>query len=280
MDYIRITNLKVFAHHGVFPEETAEGQDFYVNATLGLDCRRAGMRDQLEDSINYGDVCQFITAFLTEHTYKLIEAAAEQLAREMLLTMEGLQTVKIELCKPNAPIGLPFENVSVEIERGWHKVYIAVGSNMGEKKTCMENGIRRLAAHPDIRLIQVSDFITTVPYGSVKQDVFLNGAFAVETLLSPRELLDVIHDAEREEGRTREIHWGPRTLDLDIIFYDRLVYEDEELVIPHVDMANRVFVLKPLAQLCPNYRHPILQKTVQQLYLAAEMRESTEGKEI
>lgn len=84
-DYIKITNLKIFAHHGVFPEETRDGQDFYVNAKLYLDCRKAGLTDLLEDSMNYGEACQFMTAFLQEHTYKLIESAAEKLAEAMLL---------------------------------------------------------------------------------------------------------------------------------------------------------------------------------------------------
>lgn len=280
MDTIKITNLKVFAHHGVFPEETRDGQDFFVNAWLSLDCRRAGMSDCLEDSINYGEVCAFITEFLTEHTYQLIEAAAEQLAQAMLLSMKGLLGVKIELCKPHAPIGLPFENVSVTIERSWHTAYLAVGSNLGDKRKTIENGISYLADQPTIRITKVSDMIETLPYGGVEQDSFLNGAIRVETLLSPGELLDVMHEAEQREGRTREIHWGPRTLDLDLIFYDREIYEDEALIIPHVDMANRVFVLKPLMQLCPNYRHPILLKTVEELYRAALLRESAEGKEI
>lgn len=280
MDTIKITNLKVFAHHGVFPEETRDGQDFFVNAWLSLDCRRAGMSDCLEDSINYGEVCAFITRFLTEHTYKLIEAAAEHLAEAMLLSMKGLFEVKIELCKPHAPIGLPFENVSVTIERSWHTAYLAVGSNLGDKRKTIENGIAYLKKHPAIRNIKVSDMIETIPYGGVEQDSFLNGAVRVETLLSPGELLDVMHEAEQQEGRTREIHWGPRTLDLDLIFYDKEIYEDDTLIIPHVDMANRVFVLKPLMQLCPNYRHPVLLKTVEELYQAALLRESAEGKEI
>ncbi len=280
MDTIKITNLKVFAHHGVFPEETRDGQDFFVNAWLSLNCRKAGMSDCLEDSINYGEVCAFITRFLTEHTYKLIEAAAEQLAEAMLLSMKGLLGVKIELCKPHAPIGLPFENVSVTIERSWHTAYLAVGSNLGDKRKTIENGIDYLKKHPAIRIIKVSDMIETIPYGGVEQDSFLNGAVRVETLLSPGELLDVMHEAEQQEGRTREIHWGPRTLDLDLIFYDKEIYEDDALIIPHVDMANRVFVLKPLMQLCPNYRHPILLKTVEELYQAALLRESAEGKEI
>ena len=93
----------------------------------------------------------------------------------------------------------------------------------------------------------------------------MNGCAGIETLLSPEELLALLHEIEARAGRTREVHWGPRTLDLDIIFYDKLVYESEDLILPHVDMANRRFVLQPLSELCPNYRHPILQKTVTQM---------------
>lgn len=265
MDKIKITNLKVFAHHGVFPEETRDGQDFYVNAELFLDCRKAGKSDDLTKSINYGDVCHFITKHMQEHTCLLIEAAAEYVTEQMLLSMPGLESVRFELCKPHAPIGLPFENVSVTIERGWHTAYIAVGSNMGDKEKYIRDGIAGLEQHPSIRVEKVSDFLQTEPYGGVEQDDFLNGMIQIRTLLTPEELLEELHQIEQMANRTREIHWGPRTLDLDIIFYDKLVYESDSLIIPHVDMANRTFVLEPLAQLCPNYRHPILGKTVQEL---------------
>lgn len=265
MDKIKITNLKVFAHHGVFPEETRDGQDFYVNAVLYLDCRAAGRTDDLDKSINYGEASHFITEFLQQHTYQLIEAAAEHLAEAMLLAMPLLERVEIELCKPHAPIGLPFENVSVTIERGWHQVYLAVGSNMGEKEDYITKGIEALRETSGITVQKISDMIVTKPYGGVEQDDFVNGAIAIKTLLTPHELLDRLHEIEAEAGRERLVHWGPRTLDLDIIFYDKLVYEDDTLIIPHVDMANRTFVLEPLMQLCPNYRHPMLGRTVTEL---------------
>ena len=271
-DYIKITNLKVFAHHGVFPEETRDGQDFYVNAKLILDCRRAGQTDCLEDSLNYGEASHFITDYLQNHTYKLIEAAAEHLAEEMLLSMPVLKGVEIELCKPHAPIGLPFENVSVTMERSWHQVYLAVGSNLGDKNAYIAHGIEELGQVRGIRNIRVSDLLVTKPYGGVEQDDFVNGAIALETILTPQELLEELHVIEKHANRERIIHWGPRTLDLDIIFYDRLVYEDENLIIPHIDMENRDFVLKPLSELCPNYRHPVLGKTVTQLLDALEER--------
>ena len=79
---------------------------------------------------------------------------------------------------------------------------------------------------------------------------------------------------DRHAGRERTVIWGPRTLDLDIIFYDREEYESKDLVIPHVDMQNRLFVLKPLEELCPNYRHPILGKTVRELLKEQERKEA------
>ena len=273
MDRIKITGLKVFAHHGVFPEETKNGQDFYVNATLFLNCRPAGMSDDLTKSVHYGEVSQFITSFLQEHTYQLIETAAEQTVKALLVVFPLIEKIEFELCKPHAPIGLPFENVSVTIERGWHTVYLAVGSNMGEKEAYIDQGIQELRAIPEIQVEKVSDMIVTKPYGGVEQDDFVNGALKLRTLFTPHELLDVLHEIEAHANRKRVIHWGPRTLDLDIIFYDDLVSSDETLIIPHVDMQNRDFVLKPLLDLCPNKRHPLLRKTVTQLYEELQERE-------
>lgn len=84
------------------------------------------------------------------------------------------------------------------------------------------------------------------------------------------ELLEELHRIEQEAGRERKIHWGPRTLDLDILFYDKELIETEDLIIPHVDLENRYFVLKPLAEIAPNFRHPILKKTVTQMLEAVK----------
>lgn len=146
------------------------------------------------------------------------------------------------------------------------------GLNIGFREHYIEEGVNALRIHPLICVKKVSQMIRTKPYGGVEQEDFLNGALEIETLLTPEELLEALHRIEDAAGRTREVHWGPRTLDLDILFYDKLVYESDDLTIPHVDLENREFVLEPLREIAPGYRHPVLHRTVEQLAgaLAAE----------
>ena len=264
-DKITIKGLEVFANHGVYPEENRLRQKFVVNAALYVDTRAAGLSDDLDLSVNYGTVCHQITDFLTANTYKLIERAAEELARHILINNPLVQEIDVEIEKPGAPIGLPLETVSVKIHRGWHDVAIALGSNMGDSKKFLDDAVEKVGQLPDTKVIKVATYITTKPYGGVEQDDFLNSAMTIRTLLTPSELLDRLHDIEREAGRERIIRWGPRTLDLDILLYDDLVMDTENLTIPHIEMHLRDFVLKPLAEIAPWLRHPVYGKTVAQM---------------
>ena len=264
-DKITIKGLEVFANHGVYPEENRLGQKFVVNAVLYVDTRAAGLSDDLDLSVNYGTVCHRITDFLTANTYKLIERAAEELARHILINNPLVHEIDVEIEKPGAPIGLPLETVSVKIHRGWHDVAIALGSNMGDSKKFLDEAVEKVGQLPDTKVIKVATYITTKPYGGVEQDDFLNSAMTIRTMLTPTELLDRLHDIEREAGRERIIRWGPRTLDLDILLYDELVMDTEDLTIPHIEMHLRDFVLKPLAEIAPWLRHPVYGKTVAQM---------------
>ena len=176
--------------------------------------------------------------------------------------MPNLRKIRLEIQKPWAPVHLPLKTVSVEIERSWHKAYIALGSNMGDRQAHLQRGVDMLKETKGCRVGRVSDFITTAPYGYLDQEDFLNGCLELDTLLTPQELLERLHEIEQAENRERKIHWGPRTLDLDIIFFDDLVLDSEDLHIPHVEMQKREFVLKPLNQIAPWVRHPLLRKTV------------------
>ena len=268
MDRIIIENLKIYAHHGVYREENERGQNFYVSAALETDTRPAGTADKLELATNYGEVCTFIDRFVKGSTYKLIETVAEKTAEALLMQFALVRSVTLEVRKPEAPIPLPFESVSVKITRGWKKTYLSCGSNMGDRKAHLDGAVEALKADPKCRVLRVSDWIETAPYGRTEQADFLNGAILLETLYTPEMLLAKLHEIEREHHRERTIHWGPRTLDLDILLYEGCVMDTEELTIPHIDMGNRYFVLRPLAQIAPYERHPVLTKSIKQLYEA------------
>lgn len=274
-DEIHIENLEFFARHGVFPEETKLGQKFIVSLTMYMNTRKAGKSDNLEVSVDYGAVSHFITDYMKENTFLLIEAAAENLVRELLLHFPLVKGIDLELKKPWAPIGLPVEYASVKISRFWHRAYLGMGSNLGDKKGYLDQAVEKVKEDPECVVEKVSQYLVTEPYGGVEQDDFLNACMVVRTLLSPEELLDKLHEIEQEAHRERIIHWGPRTLDLDILMYDDLVMESDDLIIPHIEMDKREFVLKPLCEIAPNLRHPILKKTVSQL-LAAITNEGTD----
>ena len=264
-DEIRIRGLRVFAHHGVFEEETRLGQMFVVNATLYTSTRQGGLADALEQTISYADVCVFLTKYLQRNTWKLLEAAVEHSCRALLLRFPLINEVELELQKPSAPIPLPFDSVSVCVRRGWHRAFVALGSNLGDKQGYLDGAVEALRADECVRVKQVSSYRVTAPYGGVEQDDFLNAAMEIETLYEPEELLDALHVLEQAARRERLVHWGPRTLDLDILFYDDLVQDDPALILPHPDLQNRDFVLGPMVELAPNFVHPVLHKTMRQL---------------
>ncbi|MCI9617443.1 MAG: 2-amino-4-hydroxy-6-hydroxymethyldihydropteridine diphosphokinase [Eubacterium sp.] len=265
MDCIKIIQLEVFAYHGCEEFEKINGQKFYIDATLYTDIRTSGVSDDLNDTMNYAKVCEFITKFVAGNRFDLIEAVAEQTSRALLREFPRLRAIDFSIYKPDAPIGLPFGNVAVSISRKWNKAILSIGSNIGDKEAYLNNAVDSLYDDGNCRVNVVSNYIETEPYGPVEQDNFLNGCIEIETLYSPKELLEKVNQIEAESGRMRDIHWGPRTLDIDIIFYEDEIVDEPDLKIPHVEMHKRLFVLEPLKQIAPYWKHPILNRTVSQI---------------
>ena len=269
MDKITIRTLTVFANHGVLPEERVLGQKFLVSAVLYLDTRAAGMQDDLNRTVDYARVCSFLCAQM-QQPFQLIEAAAEHLAAGVLRNFPLVHRVDLELAKPWAPVQLPVESISVQISRSWHRVAISMGSNMGDCRGHLDAAVEVLSSDEMCRGCRVSSYLVTKPVGYTDQPDFLNGAMVLETLYTPHELLDKLQQTEQSRHRERLIHWGPRTLDLDLIFYDDEIISDERLQVPHPEAANRFFVLKPLSELESCWMHPVLHRTVAQLLARTE----------
>ena len=232
MDKIKILNLEVFANHGVHNEEKILGQKFFLSIFLSYDVKNAGLTDNINDTINYSAVAHFADNFMKKNTYNLLEALAQNLAEAILLNYNA-EEIELEIKKPSAPINLPLETVSVMVKRKWHTVYLGLGSNLGDKLKNMNEAVNFLRTHPKIIVKKVSSFIETKPMGEIEQDDFLNGAIEIKTLLEPLELLKVVNDIEKKLGRVREIHWGPRTIDIDILLYDNLFLRMDILIIRH-----------------------------------------------
>ncbi len=142
---------------------------------------------------------------------------------------------------------------------------IALGSNLGESLTTLENALQILAETPGIILTSRSSWYRTKPVGGPPQPDYLNGCALLKVELNPHELLEILLATEQKFKRVRKEHWGARTLDLDLILYDDLILDTPSLQIPHPRMQERAFVLMPLAEIAPNWLEPVSGKTITQL---------------
>lgn len=160
----------------------------------------------------------------------------------------------------------PKKKAELKLKKGAHFVYLGLGSNVGDREEYIEQAVFLIGRIKGVTILKRSSNFETEAEGKGDQPPFLNGVVEVKTNLAPHKLLDELQVIENALGREREIEWGPRTIDIDILLYDDLVVSDDRLQIPHPLLHERLFVLQPLKEIAPRLIHPMLEKTVAMLY--------------
>lgn len=150
------------------------------------------------------------------------------------------------------------------------KVFLGLGTNLGERMVNLAHALSLLP--PEVIVLRCSPVYETPPWGVTDQPAFLNMVCEAESDLQPRALLERLKAMEEKMGRKKSVRYGPRFIDLDILFYADQIYKDERLDIPHPRLTERAFVLAPLADLAPDFKHPLLQQTIRALLALVDVR--------
>lgn len=262
-DRIVLSGVRGRGFHGVFEHERREGQEFVVDVALTLDLAAAGASDDLVDTVNYGEIGAAALARIEGEPFDLIERLAQVIAADAL-AHGAVDEVSVTVHKPQAPVGVPFGDVTVSVTRRRHPlpVVVALGANLvrgGDSPAdTLSAAVAELGLDGGLTGIRVSRTYDTTPVGGpADQPDYANAVLLARTTLSPASLLRALHTVEARFDRTREVRWGARTLDLDLVQYGDpasgtdVTSDRPHLVLPHPRAHERAFVLVPWLDVDP-----------------------------
>lgn len=256
MDRILIDDLRVLTIIGALPHEREIAQPLRIDLSIGLDLRNAGRSDELNDTVHYGLVCERIVEMANDSKDILLERLAAKVA-DVVLEFDLVETVDVRVTKLRPPIPSPVESTSVAITRTRaeaaappledHEVIVALGSNLGDRQGYLRFAVQELG-----NVVAMSQVFETEPVGGPDgQGAYLNMVVKVQTSLDPYAFIRRCQRIEANALRQRIVHWGPRTLDVDMLFYDDVQIDSERLTVPHPRINERRFVLTPLSEVAP-----------------------------
>ncbi|MDJ0638325.1 MAG: 2-amino-4-hydroxy-6-hydroxymethyldihydropteridine diphosphokinase [Paracoccaceae bacterium] len=249
-DKIFVHNLCLVGNHGVMDEERVLGQRFFLDIEVTTDARRASVNDDYKKAICYGSLCELAARVSDAGPYKLIETFAERVITAILERFPTVTEARVRIRKPGAPIDASFDTVGVELARKrQRRVAFSLGSNVGDRASQIRAALAFLEAEDEIEITKVSSFYETAPWGKEDQDPFINACAIGQTSLSPHEVLRACKVIEVRLGRTPGERWGPRLIDIDLLFLGDEQISTIALTVPHAGILKRGFVLKPLAEI-------------------------------
>ncbi|MGA1156509.1 MAG: 2-amino-4-hydroxy-6-hydroxymethyldihydropteridine diphosphokinase [Ilumatobacteraceae bacterium] len=255
-DHVLINDLRFESIIGVLDQERLAPQPLRVDVAMEIDLHDAGSSDDLEQTVHYGEVAVALANLARDTQYLLLERLAQHMA-EVVLSFPLVRAVELTLTKLQPPIPEQIDSTAVRIRRvraeisstTRHRAIVALGSNLGRREAHLRFAVERLGES----VVAQSQVFETDPVGGPDdQGAYLNMVVVLETELDPYALLRWLHRIEADAGRERVVHWGPRTLDLDLLFFDDVVITGGNLAVPHPRYAERRFVLAPLSEVAPD----------------------------
>ena len=274
---IALEGFPLQASLGCLEEEQRRQQSIVVDLSLFLP---PPVSDRLEQTVDYRAVLGQLQALVASRHWNLIETLCQAVALDLLHCFPRLLAVRVRLHKPEAPLGIPFADLYAEITlerpgedgcRGENDrerrttALIGLGSNLGDRREMLRRAVHACRSLGAVEAC--SSLYQTEPVGIHEQPPFLNAALRLRTDLPAHALLKGMKAIEADLGRKPGTRWGPRAIDLDLLFYGHRVLDEEGLVVPHPQLHQRGFVLFPLLELAGAYFHPVLRRTVLDLWL-------------
>jgi dihydroneopterin aldolase/2-amino-4-hydroxy-6-hydroxymethyldihydropteridine diphosphokinase len=256
MDRILIDDLRVLALIGALPHEREAKQPLRIDLSIGVDLRDAGRTDELDDTVHYGLVAERVVELAEESKHILLERLAADVA-DTVLAFDRVEEVDVTVTKLRPPVPTPLQSTAVRMVRTRaeaqvpplrrHEAIVALGSNLGDREGFLRDAVSELGI-----VTAMSQVFETEPIGGPDaQGAYLNMVVKVETSLDPFAFIRRCQRIEAGALRQRVVHWGPRTLDVDLLFFDDVRIESAELTVPHPRIAERRFVLAPLSEVAP-----------------------------
>lgn len=253
-DRIELKGLRAKGFHGVLDHERRDGQEFVVDAVLHLDTRQAAASDDLVDTVDYGAIARALAEIVRGDPVSLIERLADRLV-ERCLADERVRVAQVTVHKPSAPIPEQFSDVAVTVRRRRTAppsdaiAVLALGANLGDRHAGLQAAVDALDALDGVQVLAASPVVETAAVGGPHQGDYLNAVLTARSALPAEQLMAACHGIEAALGRRRELRWGPRTLDIDLIVYGTQRRRGPGLQLPHPRAAERAFVLRPWALL-------------------------------
>jgi len=245
-----LRGLRALGHHGALPGEQDRPQPFQIDLDIEADLAPAAASDELDDTIDYGALAAAAVRVVSEERWKLLERLAQRIVEDVVDADRRVTAVTVTVRKLRPPVPVDLGSAGVRVTRRRRRAFLGLGANLGGRQQTLREAV---AALPDV--VAVSPLYETEALGGpAGQPPFLNLVVELATVRSPRDLLEIAHRLEAAAGRDRrtEERFGPRPLDVDVLWVEGMTVDEPDLVVPHPRMSERRFVLAPLADLAPD----------------------------